>query len=388
MHRILLLAMFALFTSTQQTARSGEPVPVFDLHSDILLRVIDNDVDIGDPPHWPQTTIPTMREGYVWDQVFAVWVNPNRHPGFEATERALHMIDRFHDQQARYPKDIQLARTVREAEAAKDSGAIAVWLWIEGGAPINNDLAMLRMFHRLGVTGMTLTWTQNLDWAGSSTDRDDPEMGLTEFGREVVREMDRLGMVVDVSHVSDRTFFDALETTTNPVIASHSGCRALANHPRNLSDEQLRALADNGGVIGIVALPSYLSEDLSPAWREAEEKVAEEIEALREKYGSTSNPEYREARRVLIQSNIDPERAVTLDTYLDHIEHAIKVAGEDHVGFGADFDGMWAFPVGFEKASRFQDVINGLRARGHSEETIRKVAHENVYRVLREVIGE
>ena len=378
--------MLLILTSIMP-ARAQEPVPVFDLHSDILLRIIDYGIDLGDPPRWPQVTIPTMREGHVQDQVFAIWVNSNTHQGPAATKRALKMIDLFHQQAGRHPEHLALARTVAEAQKIKDSGRIACWLWIEGGAPIDNDLALLRAFYRAGVRGMTLTWSDNLDWAGSSTDKQNPNMGLTDFGRDVVREMNRLGMIVDLSHVSEQTFYDALEVTTDPVIASHSGCRALCDHPRDLTDDQLRALAKNGGVIGIVALPEYLQDNWAAAWEATDAAHEQEIKTVLAKHGGDArNPEYREDRRLIIQKNLPEEAIVTLDTYLDHIEHALRVAGEDHVALGSDFDGMWAFPVGLEKASRWQNVTNGLRERGWSEEVIAKVTHQNARRVFRQVV--
>ncbi len=387
--RNALALVLILFSGYSGRAMANEPVPVFDMHSDILLRMIDNEVDIGSPPEWTQVSIPTMRVGHVRNQVLSVWVNSYGVTGMDAARRALQMIDLFEEQAEKYPDDIALARSVVEAEAINESGRVAMWLWLEGGAPIADDMAMLRTFHRLGVRGMTLTWMNNLLWAGASTDKEDPEMGLTELGEDIVREMNRLGMIVDISHVSEATFNDALRISTKPVVASHSSCRALCSHPRNLSDDQLRALAKNGGVIGINALPSYLSDDWDTGWDETEEKISEQIADLLENHGGDkSNPLYREQRRKLIQANLPEEYRVTLDTYLDHIEHAIDVAGWRHVGLGSDFDGIWAFPVGLEKASEWQSVAEGLRRRGHSEEVIRGIMHDNVRRVFKTAIDD
>jgi len=379
----------ALGLATGCASKAAKPVPVFDMHADILLRAIDNGVDIGKPPEWTQVTIPTMHEGHVRNQVLSVWVNSRGVTGLDATRRAFQMIDIYHEQAARYGESFDLALSVADADRINESGRIAMWLWLEGGAPIADDLALLRTFHRAGIRGMTLTWMNNLLWAGSSTDGADSTMGLTDFGKDVVREMNRLGMIVDVSHVSEKTFYDAIEISTDPVLASHSSCKALCAHPRNLTDDQLRALAAKGGVVGINALPSYLSDDWDKGWEEAEAKVKDQVDALKAKYkDDTSDPLYREERRLLLQANIDPAKAVTLDTYLDHIEHAIEVAGWQHVGLGSDFDGMWAFPVGLEKASKWQNVAEGLRARGHSEEVVRAVMHDNVRRVFQEVIDK
>jgi membrane dipeptidase len=408
LHHHLLIFGFILFllhapadshAQAKQLAQVGEkadpslmeytPVPVFDIHSDILLRVIANQVDIGSPPEWTQVSIPTMRKGNVTNQAFAVWVNSRTLEGLEATDRALQMLDLWEAQAEKYNDEVGLATTVAEADALNADGKIAIWLWLEGGAPIADDLAILRTFYRLGVRGMTLTWMNNLSWAGSSTDPDNDEMGLTEFGVEVVKEMNRLGMIVDISHVSEATFYDTIKHSSDPIVASHSSCRALCDHPRNLTDDQLRTLAKNGGVIAICALPGYLSDTFDAEWEKTETRLREEVDALKEKYeGKTSNPLYREERRVLIQSNIPEEHLVTLDTYLDHIEHAVKIAGYEHVALGSDFDGIWNFPVGLEKPSQWQNVANGLRERGHSEEVIRAIMHDNTRRVFQQVTGD
>lgn len=385
-NRFILLSLLAPFI----IGCAGSPkssVPVFDLHSDILLRAINNDVSIGDPPAWTQVSIPTMRLGNVQNQVLSVWVNSYGVQGEAATNRANQMIDIFEEQQARYSQDIALARNMAEAEAITGSGRIAAWLWLEGGAPIDNSLEQLRAFYDRGVRGMTLTWNNNLLWAGASQDKDNPGMGLTEFGREVIVEMNRLGMVIDISHVSDATFYDTINASADPIVASHSSCRALADHPRNMSDEMLRALANNGGVIGINALPSYLSTDWEKAWDETEKRISTDLDMIAARYdGNRRDPRFREARRLAIQAELPSEAVVTLEDYLDHIEHAVAVAGYQHVGLGSDFDGIWAFPVGLEKPSKWQSVADGLRARGHSDQVVRAIMHDNVARVFREVM--
>jgi membrane dipeptidase len=376
-----------LIMSLATTAFAADPVPVMDLHSDILLRVIDNNVDIAKPPAWVQTSIPTMREGHVTDQVFAVWVDSGKVLGLDATQRALRMIDCYWAQEKLHGDQFGLALDTRDAARLRSEGKIAVYLWLEGGAPLNNDLAMLRTFHRLGIRGMTLTWTDNLMWAGASTDKVNPAMGLSDLGKDVVREMNRLNMIVDLSHVSDQTFYDTLELMDRPVLVSHSGCRALCKHPRNVTDDMLKALAKNGGVIGINALPEYLSDDWGKAWTDAEAANKDKVEALKQQYkNETSNPEYREARRVLLQSALAPEQKVTLDTFLDHIDHAAKVAGVEHVGLGADFDGIWAFPEGLEKASKWQSVTEGLRKRGYTEDQVKGIMGDNARRVFAAVL--
>lgn len=369
--------------------QTTDKVPVMDLHSDIVLRMIDHDVDIGNPPEWPQTTLPGMEEGHVKNQVFAIWVNSRSLVESLATHRAIQMIDEFHLQQQKYPDRFGLATSVAEARALNEDGKIAAWLFLEGGAPIANDIRVLRQFHRMGVRGMTLTWMNNLLWAGAATDSEDPSMGLTELGIEVVHEMNRLGMVIDVSHCSEQTFYDAIELSKDPVVASHSSCYALYEHPRNLKDDQLRALAENGGVIAINAYPKYVSPKWEKGWDETAEKLKDEIEALKESVnGNTSSMIYRDGRRALIQAHLPKENVVDVDDYVDHIDHAVKIMGWEHVGLGADFDGISAVPVGLEKASKWQNVVAELRNRGYTEEMIRGIMHDNAMRVFEEVIDK
>ncbi|MDK2970744.1 MAG: rane dipeptidase [Candidatus Sumerlaeota bacterium] len=385
---LALLLTLPLLASCARTPQTGE-VPVMDLHTDILYRAIDHGVDIGNAPEWTAVNTRTMALGNVQDEVLSVWVDSSDLTGLEATHRALRMIDLFNQQAARHADKFALATTVAESDRIRESGRVAMWLWLEGGAPINDDLALLRTFHQLGVRGMTLTWSNNLSWAGSSSDKHDATMGLTEFGREVVREMNRLNMIVDVSHVSEQTFYDTLAITSDPVIATHSGCMALCNHDRNLTDDQLRALAANGGVVGIPVLPTFLKKEWEAGWEAAEARIADKVEALKQKHGgNTRSPDYREARRLMIQAELAPEAVVTLDDYLDHIEHAVAVAGPEHVAIGSDFDGIWAFPVGIEKASDWPKVVEGLRARGMSDDVIRGIMSENARRVFRQVLDK
>ncbi len=377
---------FALALAALMAASTlADPVPVMDLHCDSLLRVINNGVDLADEGDWPAATLPHLAAGPVSVQVFAVWINSRDLEGVAATGRAMRMIGAFEQQAERHRDRMALVRSMSEAAEIIDSDRLASFLWLEGGAAIADDLDVLREFHRLGVRGMTLTWMNNLPWAGSSTDRDNPTMGLTDFGREVVREMNRLGMVVDLSHVSDQTLFDALKVTEDPVILSHSCCHALSDHPRNVTDEGLRALAANGGVIGVNLFPGYLSTTWEPAWDATAEALSPEIEALAQEHGRGTGP-YREARRHLITAHMPDEGRVTLDLYLDHIEHAMEVAGPEHVALGSDFDGIGALPEPMNNPADWQLVAEGLRARGHSDAVIRGVMHDNAWRVFEQVI--
>ncbi|MBX3729858.1 MAG: dipeptidase [Candidatus Sumerlaeia bacterium] len=382
---LILLAL--PLAAVSPVAAQSAPVPVMDLHSDILNRTLNVGADMGDEAPWMQVTPDKMRQGNVRDQVLSVWVDSRGVRGPAATRRALQMIDAFGLQAERNADHIALARTVAESDAIHASGRIAMWLWLEGGAPIDDDLSLLRTFHRLGVCGMTLTWSNNLLWAGSSSDREDDDMGLTDFGREVVREMNRLRMIVDVSHVSQRTFYEVLELSTAPVVASHSGCRALHDHDRNLTDDQLRALAAKGGVVGIAAFPTILKAVPRDVVHDVEASIQPQLDALAARYdGNTGDMNYRHERRLLMQEAMPAEHRVTLDDFLDHVDHAIRIAGPKHVAMGSDFDGVSTLPMGLESAADWPNVVAGLRARGHDEQTIRDVMFENVRRVFREVL--
>lgn len=362
-------------------------VPVFDTHSDVLYRMRQKPFDLLDAPEYISVSIPNMERGGVAAQVFALWTDDSESPGMVGAQQILKSIDDFKLQAELHSDRIALATTATEMDAIQRSGRTPIFLVMEGGSWIANDLAMLRNYHRLGVRGMTLTWMNNTDWAGSSTDKIDPNKGLTEFGKSVVQEMNRLNMVVDISHVSDQTFFDALAVTTDPVIVSHSGCRSNFAHPRNVSDEMLQALGKNGGVICVVAYPGYLDPLWENSWNEAEIKAQSEIDvALAEANGDKSNPEYRHKRRLLIQQAVPEELRTTINIYVEHIIHAMNTAGEDHVGLGSDFDGIWANVQGLQGAGEWQLVAEELRKRGLSEETIHKVMYGNVERVFRAVM--
>jgi membrane dipeptidase len=274
-------------------------------------------------------------------------------------------------------------------------GKFVSLMGIEGGHIIEESLPALRDFHRLGVRYMTLTHSFNTAWADSSGTTEVPEPvhgGLTEFGRQVVREMNRIGMLVDISHVSDETFFAAIEVSRAPIIASHSSARAIADHPRNMSDEMLRALAENGGVAMINFYPVYIDEKARDEARQYFKEHGATIAALVEE--SQGDPV---ARRALFREHFAsyPVPQTSMDVLLDHFDHAIAVAGPEHVGIGADWDGVPSMPVGMEEVSELPTLTAGLLSRGHSEETVRNVLGENILRVLesaerlaREIRGE
>jgi membrane dipeptidase len=355
---------------------------VVDAHMDTILRALVEGYDLGEagPGH---ADLVRWRAGGIDVQVLALWVDTIYVP-HHAARRALQQVDACHRLAERYPDRFALARTVAEVERITGAGRLAGLMALEGGAAIQDDLALLRTFHRLGVVSMTLTHSAATGWADSSTAA--PRWGgLNDFGRAVIREMNRLGMLVDVSHVSDATVADVLAVSRAPVIASHSACRALCDHPRNLSDELLRAIAAGGGVVGINFYPAFLDPaclaalagtggDLLRWLNQPVEVAPEELDAV----AAERHRRFQEA---------GPLPPVPLARLIDHIDHAVAVAGIDHVALGSDMDGINATPVGLETAAQYPRITEALLARGYTAAAAAKVLGGNVLRVLGEVQG-
>ena len=373
---------------------SGEQVPagisklhraalVFDAHCDTAMRLVGGErIDLGERHDTGHMDLPRMAEGGLDAQIFACWPDPEL-PAEEYIKRTLQMIDGMWEQASRHPAALEIALTGGDLKRIVDGGRVAAVLGIEGGHAIMGDLGVLRDYHRLGVRCMTLTWNNTNDWADSSTDT----MrwgGLNEMGREVVREMDRLGMLIDCSHAADSTFFDVLEVTENPVLVSHSCMRALCDVPRNVSDEQLRALGENGGVICINYFPGFLDkgywDTVSVMWEEFRSesiRLAGQYGGDRDRAWKELRPEFHKRMREV------PLPGVSL--LVDHIEHAVSIAGMDHVGLGSDFDGISYAPVDLEDVSKLPAITAELSRRGYSDEDIRKILGGNLLRLFETV---
>ena len=366
---------------------------VFDTHADTPQRLLFDKFDLGPRDAEGCVDIPRMREGGIGAMFFALWV-PVEITGHAATQRASDLLDSTLKEIEKHPVDLRLAKSSAEVVRARQEGKIAVMLGIEGGHAISDDLNVLRDFHARGVRCMTLTHNAATEWADSSSDAP-RHRGLTDFGKEVVREMNRLGMLVDVSHVSDSTFYDVLKTTGAPVIASHSCCRALSKVQRNLDDEMIRALAASGGVIHITFHNAFLSQEYADASRTLASESAERQRAIQAKFGPNEARKLMEGQRwsdELIRAGRLPQ--VSWEKVLDHIDHAVGFVGADHVGLGSDFDGAF-MPAGLENASKYVTITEGLVRRGYSEPDIRKILGENTLRVMaatervsRELSGE
>ena len=387
-----LLSFLLAYPLAAQTAvdpsrveRLLERAVVIDLHNDTTQMIVDEGYNLAESHNYGQVDIPRMRRGHYSGLFFSIWSDSERYTTAESIRRALDEIDAVRRETARHPADLALAATADEILAARKQGRIAVLMGVEGGHMIDSDLAILRTYYQLGARYMTLTHTTNTPWADSSGAAP-AHNGLTDFGRQVVREMNRLGMMVDISHVSDKTFSDVLETSTAPVIASHSSCRALDDAPRNMTDDMLRALAKNGGVVHINYFEGFLDHGFLERYAalKAEQAQQDAIEDQAPKFGDRS--QVGPAMRKLDAQRIATLGRVPLSTLLDHFEHAVRIAGIDHVGLGSDFDGSDdQFPEGMEDASKIPNLVRGLMERGFSDEDILKILGGNTLRVMREV---
>src|ERR1019366_7353939 len=391
----LALALLLACSATAQTKvdparveRLLERAVVIDLHDDTTQMIVDEGYNLGEKHDYGQVDIPRMRTGHVSGLFLSLWTDSDRYTPGEAIRRTLQQIDAVRREIARHPGDLEMATSAAEILAARKRGHIAVLMGVEGGIAIDSDLAVLRSYAELGVRYLTLTHTNHTPWADSAS-LAGTHNGLTDFGRQVVREMNRLGMMVDISHVSDKTFMDALETSTAPLIASHSSSRALANAPRNMTDDMLRALAVKGGVVHVNYYEGFLDNDF--AGREkalnAEQDEQNAIDDRTPKFGDRSQ-NGPAVRQINARRNTKLGR-LPLSRLLDHFEHVVKVAGVDHVGLGSDFDGADdMFPEGMEDISKTPNLVRGLMERDFSDEDILKILGGNTLRVMQKVEQE
>jgi membrane dipeptidase len=353
---------------------------IVDTHVDTLGYVVDEGYRLADEHRYYEADIPRLRRGHAGAVLFGVYVQPQDAPHLWLG-RALEWIDALYEEARRNPRDLEVARTAADIVRIHGAGRIAALPGLEGGQMISNSLALLRDYYRLGVRYMTLTHFKTNDWADSSGDTA-VHNGLTPFGREVVREMNRLGMMVDISHVSDKTFYDALEASRAPVIASHSSLRALCDIPRNMSDDMLRALARKGGVVFINFNVAYLDPGASAEFTSFGGRRGREVAEMMASH--STDPLRWEMRRAILGRYRDRLPKVDAAVLLRHIDHAVKTMGADHVGLGSDFDGVSGMvPAGVEDTSKYPVLVKGLIELGYSDADIRKIMGENLLRVLR-----
>ena len=384
---LLPVLVFTQAPSDQVSARAKQlhdRAIVIDSHDDTTQRLVfDKTFNLAARNKNGNIDIPRMREGGLDALFFSIWV-PSDVTGPPAVKRALDQIDAVREAVRANPKDLVLATTAAEVRKAAAEHRIAALMGMEGGHMIDDDLRLLRVYAALGVRYMTLTHFKNNNWADASTDQA-AHNGLTAFGKDVVREMNRLGVVVDISHVSDKTFNDALEVSKAPVMASHSSVRAIANHPRNMTDDMMRALARNGGVMMINYHAAFLSEEFRVASEKKSGNVVEAMAAMSKKCGGNEACTTLEGERIDHEAMAKGELPkVTWEKIVEHIDHAVKVAGADHVGLGSDFDGA-TMPLGMEDASKLPKLTDALLKKGYSEVDIQKILGGNILRVMEQV---
>ena len=356
---------------------------VVDTHDDTTQRLLDPTFDLAARQTDGNIDIPRMRDGGLTAIFFSIWI-PGKIMGPAAVQKALKQIDAVRETVRKHPNELVLATTADDVRAAKQQNKIAALMGVEGGHMIGNDLSVLRTFAALGVRYMTLTHMENNEWADSSTAKPEHN-GLTDFGKDVVREMNRLGVIVDISHVSDKTFHDVLATTKAPVFASHSSCRSLCSAARNMSDEMIGDLAKNGGVIQINYHVGFLSQefrDYEAAHPDAEKEINEEVKKRCGDNESCKSVAGDQVVRDFMETGKLPR--VDWNLIVEHIDHAVKIAGPDHVGLGSDFDGA-VMPMGMQDVTHIPQITDALLRKGYTESDIRKILGENTLRVLSEV---
>jgi membrane dipeptidase len=377
LHFVLAL----LLQADQRFDQLMHDILIFDAHVDTPRYTVDEGYRWAEEHPYYETDIPRLKRGRVGAVLFGVYVEPQDYPQSQWLARTMEQIDAFHEEARRNSRDVEVALTAADVVRIHKSGKVAVMVSLEGGHLIMDSLRLLRTYHRLGVRYMTLAHFRTNNWADSGTDTA-VHNGLSAFGREVVREMNRVGMIPDISHVSDKTVLDTLEISRSPVIASHSSAKALCDIPRNMSDDILRAIGRKGGVVCINFHAGYLDKrayDVYMANREGRVREVKEALTLR-----AADPARWEIVRAVLQRYYKAMPPVDVKQLLRHIDHVAKVAGVDNVGLGSDFDGISGMvPRGLEDVSKYPVLVKGLIEMGYSDVDIRKIMGENLLRVMR-----
>lgn len=358
-----------------------------DMHADTTQRLVDEDVDITQRLADGHFDSVRAREGGLNAQFFSIWVEPQLFGGGgpAAVKRADDQIAAVHALTQNHPDLWRFANSAGDVRQIAAEGKLAALTGLEGGYAIDEKLENVERYYQMGVRYMSPAWSISTSWAGSSGDSVGQRRGLNDFGREVVREMNRLGMMVDVSHVSDPTFWDIVNTSTKPVIATHSGCRAIANVPRNLTDQMIQALAKTGGVVNVIFYP----EHIEPGWSEKKQKVDAEIASLVQQ---ASNAEPGNAvRKKMARDRVRQEEyakrlpPVSVSRLVDHMDHIVKLVGIEHVGIGSDFDGVQSTLNDLKDVSQLPNLTRELLRRGYSDDDVKKILGGNMLRVMDEV---
>jgi membrane dipeptidase len=361
---------------------------IVDMHADTTQRLVDENVDLQKQLSDGHIDAVRAKEGGLDAQFFSIWVDPDLFGGggASAIKRADVQIEAVRNLAAKHPETWELATTAGDVRRIAADGKIAALMGLEGGYAIDNKIENVERYYQMGVRYMSGAWSVSTDWAGSSGDEIGKTRGLTEFGKQVIREMNRLGMMVDVSHLSDKAFWDIVNTSTKPVIATHSGCRAITNVPRNLTDDMIVALGKTGGVINVIFYP----EHIEPGYSEKKKKVDAEIAGLVQRASDAEPGDAAHKKlardRVRAQEYLKRLPPVYVSRIVDHIDHIVKLVGIDHVGLGSDFDGVQVVPADLKSVADLPNLTRELLKRGYSETDIDKILGGNMLRVMEEVI--
>jgi membrane dipeptidase len=401
---LFLLPLIACALASAQSKQTNKPdaraihnsALIIDTHADTPGRFVDEGFDLATdtPVTRGHFDFGKVQQGNLGAEFFSIWVDPRITTGY--TKRALDMIDSVHQQALRHPDRIVMAYSAEDIVKARTGPhkRLAALMGVEGGHAIENDIRVLRDFYRLGARYVTLTWSNTNEWADSSGDINDSKIehhnGLTDFGKQIVTEMNRLGMMVDISHVADKTFYDAIAVTKAPVIASHSSARALTDVPRNMTDDMLRAITKNGGVVQVNFYCGFIARDPDynkkvKAFEDTHGDLVKQQEELQKQLEQDHSPEtLAKLNTVSDQLKAGAPRP-PLSDLIDHIDQVAKIAGIDHVGIGSDFDGIPCTPQGIDSVADLPKITEALVDRGYSEDQIHKILGGNLLRVFREV---
>ncbi len=376
--------------TSEPTAAANDPLAIHqraiivDMHADTTQRLVDEQVDLEQRLSDGHLDAVRAKEGGLDAQFFSIWVEPELFGGGgeRAMKRADVQIEAVRALAAKHPETWEVATTAADVRRIAASGKIAALMGMEGGYAIDDKIENVERYYRMGVRYLSGAWSVSTSWAGSSGDEVGKTRGLNDFGKQVIREMNRLGMMVDVSHLSDKAFWDIVNTSTKPVIATHSGCRAITNVPRNLTDDMIVALAKTGGVVNVIFYP----EHIEPGYSEKKKRVDAEIAALVQRASDEENGDVAHKKlardRVRQREYLQRLPPVSVARIVDHIDHIVKLVGIDHVGIGSDFDGVQVVPADLKSVADLPNLTAELLRRGYSEGDIDKILGGNMLRVM------
>lgn len=361
---------------------------VVDMHADTAQRLVDESVDLEQRLTDGHLDAVRAKEGGLDAQFFSIWVEPDLFGGDgpSAMKRADIQIEAVKNLAAKHPETWELATTAEDVRRTAKDGKIAALMGLEGGYALDNRIENVERYYKMGVRYMSGAWSVSTDWAGSSGDEIGKTRGLTEFGKQVIREMNRLGMIVDVSHLSDKAFWDIVNTSTKPVVATHSACRAITNVPRNLTDDMIVALAKTGGVVNVIFYPEHIEPGYSEKKKKVDAEIATEVQRASDAEPGDAAHKKLARDRVRAQEYLKRLPPVSVSRIVDHIDHIVKLVGIDHVGIGSDFDGVQVVPADLKSVADLPNLTKELLKRGYSESDVDKILGGNMLRVMEETM--